>query len=281
MLRVRRCADPVEFLQRAGKILARAEAENSLMLSICSAAAAESAFPDDGYLGVVEDSGTVRGCGIRTPPFKALITQSDPTALGTLVDDVLDKYPGLDALMGPEPAASIFADICARRLGTSLRVGVRHRLFELTQVRALARRPPGSLRVAVESDFPQVAEWAVKFHREVGLADLSDPKQTTRRAIDQRRLFVWDVGGPVSMASWVRPTSSGVAINFVYTPPEHRQKGYASACVADLSAQLLRDGRSFCCLYTDLANPTSNKIYQEIGYRPVSDATDYHITRNL
>ena len=78
------------------------------------------------------------------------------------------------------------------------------------------------------------------------------------------------------MAAWAGRTPSGVRINSVYTPREHRRRGYASACFAALSQQLLESDRRFCFLYTDLANPTSNRIYQEIGYRPLGDWTNYY-----
>jgi hypothetical protein len=88
-------------------------------------------------------------------------------------------------------------------------------------------------------------------------------------------VFVWDDGRPVSMAAWAGRTGRGVRVNFVYTPPEYRRRGFASACVADLTQHLLAEGHAFCCLFTDLANPTSNSIYQKIGYRPVCDVSDF------
>jgi predicted GNAT family acetyltransferase len=60
----------------------------------------------------------------------------------------------------------------------------------------------------------------------------------------------------------------------VYTPPGRRGRGYATALVAALSAELLAAGRRFCFLYTDLANPTSNRIYQRIGYERVCDSAE-------
>ncbi|MCA9556723.1 MAG: GNAT family N-acetyltransferase, partial [Myxococcales bacterium] len=90
--------------------------------------------------------------------------------------------------------------------------------------------------------------------------------------VAQGVLWVWEDGEAVSMAAAVSPTPHGVRVNFVYTPPERRGRGYASACVAALSQAQLDAGRQFCFLYTDLANPTSNAIYQRIGYRPVTDA---------
>ena len=78
-------------------------------------------------------------------------------------------------------------------------------------------------------------------------------------------------GRMVSMAIWTGLTPHGVRIGMVYTPPQFRGRGYASNCVAALTRRLLDSGRSFCFLFTDLANPTSNKIYQAIGYRHVCD----------
>jgi predicted GNAT family acetyltransferase len=88
-------------------------------------------------------------------------------------------------------------------------------------------------------------------------------------------LFVWDHAGPVSMASATGLTPNGIRVNGVYTPPEHRGRGYATACVAALSARLLADGRRFCFLFTDAANPTSNAIYRRIGYVPVAEVQEY------
>ena len=78
------------------------------------------------------------------------------------------------------------------------------------------------------------------------------------------------------MAAVGGPTPNGDRISWVYTPPALRGRGYASACVAALSQRLLDSGRRFCFLYTDLANPTANKLYQRIGYRQVIDASIYH-----
>ena len=79
----------------------------------------------------------------------------------------------------------------------------------------------------------------------------------------------------MSMAARARPMTHGVVVNAVYTPPEMRGRGYASACVGHLSQHLLDSGYQFCCLFTDLSNPTSNNIYQRLGYHPVCDYDEY------
>ena len=76
------------------------------------------------------------------------------------------------------------------------------------------------------------------------------------------------------MAAAVETTPNGTRVGYVYTPPSFRGRGYASATVASLSQQLLDGRRRFCFLYTDLANPTSNAIYQRIGYQPVAEVVD-------
>ncbi|MCW5872968.1 MAG: GNAT family N-acetyltransferase, partial [Candidatus Eremiobacteraeota bacterium] len=101
------------------------------------------------------------------------------------------------------------------------------------------------------------------------------------RANAQRRIragmtYFWEVEGrPVSMAALARPSCNGVCVNLVYTPPEFRGRGYASAVTAAVSRQGLEQGYSFCCLYTDLSNPISNSIYMKLGYEPVCDSAHY------
>jgi len=96
------------------------------------------------------------------------------------------------------------------------------------------------------------------------------------KAIDQGRVYAWEREGKlVTMAVQGRGTSHGMTVSGVYTTPDGRKKGYASACVALLSQEILDEGCEFVNLFTDLANPTSNAIYQAIGYRPLCDFHKY------
>jgi len=94
-----------------------------------------------------------------------------------------------------------------------------------------------------------------------------------RLEAEQAGVSLWEDGRPVSLASFGNPTPNGIRIGPVYTPPEYRRRGYASALVAELSERLLA-GRRFCFLFTDLANPTANRIYEQIGYRRVCEAAE-------
>jgi hypothetical protein len=145
------------------------------------------------------------------------------------------------------------------------------RIYEATEVIA---RPPvgGAMRAAGEQDRELVLDWLRAFMLEVIPEDSPEDAAgfLERNAADPAgRLVLWDDG--VSIAGCGGPTPRGIRVGPVYTPPELRGRGYASALTAELTGQLLAGGRDFCFLFTDLANPVSNSIYARIGYRPVTD----------
>ncbi len=109
----------------------------------------------------------------------------------------------------------------------------------------------------------------------MGSADPEECKKTAAYKLADGDIFIWGAGEPVSMACKTRPTKRGISVGMVYTPPELRRRGFATACVGELSRLLLREGWAYCTLYADLANPVSNGIYQKIGYRPIGDFEEY------
>jgi hypothetical protein len=150
------------------------------------------------------------------------------------------------------------------------------RVYELRQV-IPPEHPGGRMREAVEADLALASGWVLGFLRD---AKLHDPPEMALKALRNRiaehQIYLWETDGkPVSMAAAARPGVRGTTVNLVYTPPERRRRGYATACVAALSQRLLDAGYEFCTLFTDLANSTSNSIYQKIGYRPVCDFNEY------
>jgi hypothetical protein len=194
-----------------------------------------------------------------------------PTAgIAALVEDVGRVYSSLNGVGGPAADAEAFARGWVARRGGTWKVRFRMRIHELTRVSFAGQLAPGSLRKATEADLPLAREWVDAFVRDVGLA-VAVPDMA-QRLVARGLLFFWmDAGRESAMASSSRETRFGCAINMVYTPPQFRRSGYATAAVATLSDTLLKGGRRFCCLYTDLANPTSNSIYAKIGYRPIRD----------
>jgi predicted GNAT family acetyltransferase len=133
----------------------------------------------------------------------------------------------------------------------------------------------GYLRPAIENDVAFLVQWSGEFCREAGIEDeIEYAKARIPNEISRQSLYVWDDDQVVSMAVVQRETTSGICVSMVYTPPHLRKQGYATSCVAALTQRMLNSGKRFCCLYTDLTNPTSNTIYQKIGYKPVCDSED-------
>jgi GNAT superfamily N-acetyltransferase len=149
---------------------------------------------------------------------------------------------------------------------------MRERIFRLTAVRPPPAAPPGRLRLGGPEERDLILDWFVAFGREA-LPASTPPvsEELIDRRIEQGGVYLWDDGGPVSLTVVGSRTPHGARVGPVYTPPERRGRGYASACVAGASQAQLDAGLRFVFLFTDLANPTANHIYQEIGYEPVRD----------
>lgn len=195
-------------------------------------------------------------------------------AVTPLVEDVERVYPTLPAVFGPEPVAGAFAALWAERKGVSSVVGTRQRIYRLERVTMPPWRVPGSLRAAQLEDLDLLEAWVQAFSTEAGVVT-RNARRAAEARINEGAVWLWVDGVPRSMAVEAGHTPNGARIGYVYTPPEFRGRGYASSCVAALSQRVLESGRKLCFLYTDLSNPTSNRIYQRLGYEPVCDVVDY------
>ena len=273
-MEVRRFDDVAAFFAHAAPFLERREAEHNLILGLRARLLRDRhAFGDeDPYLASVESEGRVVAVGFRTPPFAfGLSCVDDEGAVDALVDDV--RGVELSGVFGPVAAAERFASRWRDLTGVEARVALSERIYEARE----AFPPtgvPGAHRAYEPRDHDVAAAWMDAFVAEA----LHGPEpESSAEFVDRRNedpdggLVIWDDGQAVSMAGFGGRTPNGIRIGPVYTPPELRGRGYASALTAALTQRLLDEGRQFCFLFTDLANPTSNSIYQRIGYRPVSD----------
>jgi predicted GNAT family acetyltransferase len=144
-------------------------------------------------------------------------------------------------------------------------------LHVLSEVRDPPRPGPGRLRSPTAADRPLLVEWMRAFAEEAGTAIPSQAERLVDERIAYGGLFLWDDSGPVPLLGATRPVGGVVRLGPVDTPVQHRRRGYASSAVAALSRLQLSRGNRRCMLYTDLANPTSNKIYAGVGYARIAD----------
>jgi predicted GNAT family acetyltransferase len=270
--------DPRTFATRALDWLYRDPVRNNVICTVLDARldGTRELEPGSRWLRVVDEAGELRGVAIQTPPRGPLLSPM-PAVAAAVLADALAEGTALPAVDGPAAETRAFADRYARLTGVAVEPGLGMRLYRLDAV----EQPdgvPGRFRAVVPSDRELIVSWVDEFSRE---ATPDHPRIDAASQVDDRLrrgglMWLWEDGGqPVSFLWLSVPVAGAVRISAVYTPPDHRGRGYASACVAAASAHALATGATACVLYTDLANPTSNKIYQRVGYRPVADAQEY------
>lgn len=274
---------PQDFLNATQAYLEQREAVNMLMLGLCFRL--RRALPTDDpppYFITVEDTQGIVIAAVMTPPHNLVVAgdRADcPEECHQVVRDLMARCPQVRGVFGPAPLSQQFARSWTHETGQAHALGVGQRIFALQQV-IHPRYSPGAMREATEADLALVEDWLAAFFREVeGAQGPEHARKMAGSAIEERSIFLWDDGGPVSLARKTRPTTNGISIGPVYTPLECRNRGYATSCVARLSQLLLDEGWAFCSLFTDRANPTSNSIYQKIGYTPVCDFDEYRFER--
>jgi predicted GNAT family acetyltransferase len=269
-----RHANATEFLARAKLWLERAEAENNVILGVAGFFESYSGKTTPYFL-TVENYGTVVGAALMTPPRRLLISSMPNSAARALADYMLADGTPVPGVLGPTDCAQVFAEKWRANTGMTARVKMSERLYACTAVTPPALSP-GYLRTASTEDESLLVKWAGEFCREGRIEDeAAYTKSQIPILIAEKWLYVWENSAVVSMADLGRETAHGFAVSLVYTPPHLRNKGYATSCVAALTQRTLASGKRFCCLYTDLANPTSNSIYQKIGYQPICDVQDW------
>jgi predicted GNAT family acetyltransferase len=277
-----RIDDPATFVRAAFPFLLEHEAEHSLMLGLAGRAVdAPDAYDEPAYEVVIRDEGgAVAAAALRTPPFNLIVSDTAlPDAVDLLVEDAAARFGDLPGVLGPSAVAARFAEAWAARSGTSATLEFAQRAFRADRV-SIPDDVAGSSREAGPADRALLIAWLEAFLAEAlptSAAVEDQAKEVARRERDPDAGFLlWEhEDSPVAMAGWGGRTPNGIRIGPVYTPPAHRRRGYASVLTAVLSERLLAGGRRSCFLFTDLANPTSNAIYQRIGYRPLGDVDRY------
>jgi len=278
-----RVDDVRDFREQVEPLLVEDEVRHSVPLGVLATIEHDPGRFAEHHLWLVDDGGAVVACALMTPPFRLLVMGRsagfDELAATIRADRV--PVPGVNGFV---PEVDEFAARWSQTTGASTATAMSMRMYSTDAV-IPAADAPGRMRPAVESDRPLLAAWGHAFAVETGLAR-SEGAEEVVRSIEAQigadpGIVLWVAdGSPVALAGG-RESSPGVArVGPVYTPPEVRGRGYASALTAALTQRLLDEGRRFCFLFTDLANPTSNSIYQRIGYRPVSDVDLWTFSRH-
>lgn len=259
--------DAVEFREWAFPFLARDPVLNTVILTnvVRLAGDREPSESDNAVFVAVEDDGDIVGAVMRTPGRPVYLGALDPAFASDAADVYAEHVPDLAGVTGIPAAATAFARRWNAVHGTTATQAMATRLHRLEE---LVRLPAyGVPRRATPADVELAAAWVADDFGD----DIGDLVAWARGKVADDCLWFWEADGtPVSMVGHQPPVFGVCRVGPVYTPPEHRRNGYAGALTSHVSAEILARGER-ACLYTDLANPTSNKIYREAGYRPVTD----------
>lgn len=291
---------PVPFLEAAGPVLAADPVLGSVIASVTERTARELARGRDSWVEahapfarwwvtVHDGTGSVVGAAMRTAPFRPWPTFSLPMpeeAAVLLAGALHERGEDLGGCNGALPGAGVLAAETARLRGATVSVDKQTRLWEARSVE-VPPAPPGRLRRARESDAELVLEWFRRFHAD---ADEQAGREPDHEGGEHNTLdsvlvriregveWLWELpDGEVAHLSGASLPAYGVSrIGPVYTPPEHRGEGIGSYVVGELTRRGLDAGQRMC-LFTDQDNPTSNKIYEALGYRPVVEMAEHVI----
>lgn len=261
--------DPGEYLNRVGDFLRRLPVEHSVLLGT-AAKRVQRAEPNETDLWLwVEADNEVVAAAQHTPPHGAYLSTGPEEAMRLLAQMLWEERPRLPSVGGLRPAPEDFATEWANLGGPPAMLASGEGIYVASRVHAPAA-VLGALRPAEASDADLLRAWAEQLVAEALLTapgeDLIGPR------IADGQIFVWEVDGQaVAMAAVTAAQGDVSRVHLVYTPPQNRRRGFASACVAAMTSGELANPGRLSMLYTDLANPTSNKIYQEVGYRRVGD----------
>ncbi|MET9761465.1 GNAT family N-acetyltransferase [Streptomyces sp. NPDC006372] len=273
-----------DFLTRAGAFLGSRPALHTVPLTVTETLRTRGPHVyGDGTpeFGVLERGGAVRATFFRTPPHWLNLTTLTAGEADTLAARLAALGRALPGVSADRDTAAAFAEAWRRHTGATATLRQRQRLYRLGTLTVPRPVPPGGPRIAVEADRERLVRWHEEFSEAVGLGTVRDADEWADSRIEHGGITFWESpdGTPVAMAGTTPRVAGQVRVASVYTPAHLRGRGYAGAATAEVSRAALAAGAKEVLLFTDLANPTSNGLYQRIGYRPVADFAVYDFTR--
>jgi predicted GNAT family acetyltransferase len=269
--------DVEEYAAAAGDLLGADPERHTIGLTVVENARAGTHPVAEWYAWWTGPDGAVSGAVSRTTPYPLLLEVAPEESLRPLLDAVREDGREVSGVNGPAGLSTQFAALVTAATGRRAVLRFATRLFRLAALVDPVPAPAGSARRATLDDLPLLVRWNREFAQEIGEPLGADLDATVRVRAERGLYWLWlDVHGqPTSLAGHTLPAAGVVRVGPVYTPPAERGHGYAAGATHAVSSALL-DGGHRVVLFTDLANPTSNALYQRLGYRPVTDRTTFH-----
>jgi predicted GNAT family acetyltransferase len=261
------------YAARVVSLLTERPDENTVALTVLDSVQSGLRWSDEpAFFGWHTDGDRVTGAVSCTPPYGLLLAVAPNGSELPLVEALRARGVSLPSVNSDTAAATRFAEAWVAGTNLTPTVSMRNRLYSLSALVPPSPVPDGRPRPAEQGDLDVIMRWWDAFVAEAH----AGPVAITRAMFDHRiahgLLWLWDVDGtPVSFAGRNQTVAGVARVGPVYTPVQHRRHGYGAAVTVACTQDALNSGAAQVVLFTDLANPTSNAIYQRIGYQPVSD----------
>ena len=275
--------DPQTLRKLIEPQLLEKESQNNLFLGLLILySEQEDLREDDHFWFSIEDEGEIKLAGWRTPPFPFGLWAPEGNcepALEFFLEFLKEKNKEVPGVVARKDLADTFSILAKEAFNLESYFTMEQGLYECREVDT-SLLGSGTLRKVEASELDLLTDWMVAFYIDVLNREplRSETRERIATEIESGMYFFYELEGqPVSTAAFARPMKNGITVNMVYTPNAFRRRGYATECVAQLTQKLLDDGWKFTALYTDLKNPTSNSIYQKIGYRWVGDSAEIRL----
>ncbi|MCX5265245.1 GNAT family N-acetyltransferase [Streptomyces sp. NBC_00199] len=268
------------FLERAGEFLRSRPALHTVPLTVVDSLRRRGPHiygPEAPLFGTLDTAGEVRGVFFRTPPHRLNLTSLTEEEAEALAERLAADGHRLPGVAADRDTAALFAAAWQRRAGVESRQTERQRLYRLGELTSPGPVPAGRARIAVAADRDLLIRWHDAFMDDTGAHNGQDAGAWADSRIAYGGITLWETpdGTPVAMSGATPQVAGQVRVAPVYTPPALRGRGYAGAATVEVSRAAQDSGAAEVLLFTDLANPTSNGLYQRIGYRPVTDFAVY------
>lgn len=271
---------PAAFCELVVPSLEQSEEKYALPLGLCMRILPARQADQHKLLlaSVSTPEGELRASALCSAPHYLLV-QSEPLcelALELLAKSLAEHGAVLPGVTGVMDASDCFARCWQAFTGAVAELEICQRAYALREVNPV-RKPVGTKQQALPEQAPLILEWINAMTAETASGNQAAwTLEDVSACIQDGVFYLWCAGGePAAMAFYNRPTRRSVAISGVYTAPEKRGQGFATALVAGMCAQALAEGREFITLFTDVENPVSNAVYQHVGFYPVCDYHQY------
>jgi uncharacterized cupin superfamily protein/predicted GNAT family acetyltransferase len=264
-----------EFLKQTGEFIYKREAEYALMIGLCEAKQKSQATPDVYKYITIKQGGQLQACAVLTD-INLVLTHVTAPLCYRLSEYCVEQKMKITGVVGPAHSSEAFTRFYVRATGVKSLVGMGQKIYQINEISPESiKNLSGELVQAQPEHVDLATDWLAAFIKEAlphQPTELEAVRKDIQNRISKGLVYLWKNKAHqlVSMNFVTRPTLNGISIGGVYTPPELRGNGYASHVVTATSQKMLNSGKKFCVLYTDASNPTSNSIYQKIGYKEIA-----------